>query len=646
MMDIDRITYIFGSFARRRHLTPSSSTSSSSKRRSAAVDPAPQLLPHHDRCRSTPHQPKKQATAVKPREAEAARLEREAARLECPSCGRRYEDPRVLPCLHTFCLRCLEGMEEGGSAVWYDDDSDVSAQKTDSSSSRKASSGGSGYISDRQDDLPLSPPKRLRCPACDSPADVPPGGVASFPPNYPLQHRLVLETINDAATHLLCDLCTSEVSATSRCMDCAISFCEHCKEVHSRQKSSVEHQVLSLKEARKRGITKVRKQIMCLRHPDAELSIFCSSCYQVICRECVPLSHRGHACEPASRVARFHAADLRAAAERASRAAEAAAAAAGDLGAASMRVEAQCLRVRDEVETFVDAYTRSVEEHKVGLLAQIRQVREEKLQTISKERAKLQQRIRDAKDIAYFIEDLLSDGSEIEVLSFLNPIISKIEKCDNFEQPTDLRLSGSLQFLKEEAVRCPKDVFTVYGVLTTQSVSPDHCHLNVEGLQNLRVGKRVEVPLETRDFDGTPVERGGEEIEAEIRYRDAGVSRSLNVNVMDRRDGTYGLSFVPDVAGKLVLSVTIKGQPIDGSPFPFNVRALKPHIGTFHCCTFCSSGGSKEASCGCEGNMPGGYKGCGHGHEGHPGRRHWSCCGSILEHSECIRSNHHYQFTL
>lgn len=33
---------------------------------------------------------------------------------------------------------------------------------------------------------------------------------------------------------------------------------------------------------------------------------------------------------------------------------------------------------------------------------------------------------------------------------------------------------------------------------------------------------------------------------------------------------------------------------------------------------------------------PGGFKGCGHGHKGHPGRPHWSCCGNTAEKSECL----------
>lgn len=78
---------------------------------------------------------------------------------------------------------------------------------------------------------------------------------------------------------------------------------------------------------------------------------------------------------------------------------------------------------------------------------------------------------------------------------------------------------------------------------------------------------------------------------------------------------------------------------IQDSPFKLCARTLRPHCGIYHCCSFCSSGKSKMQSCACEGIMPGGSKGCGHGHEGHPGRRHWSCCANVLENSECSKAN-------
>lgn len=87
-------------------------------------------------------------------------------------------------------------------------------------------------------------------------------------------------------------------------------------------------------------------------------------------------------------------------------------------------------------------------------------------------------------------------------------------------------------------------------------------YLHFSELQSLRVGKKVEVLLETRDHDDMSIERGGEEVTADIRHREAGVSKYLIVKVKDKRNGTYLISFVPDVPGKLVLNVYIKGQPV------------------------------------------------------------------------------------
>ena len=38
--------------------------------------------------------------------------------LECAVCLEQYKDPKVLPCLHTFCKTCLEGLLNKESVVW------------------------------------------------------------------------------------------------------------------------------------------------------------------------------------------------------------------------------------------------------------------------------------------------------------------------------------------------------------------------------------------------------------------------------------------------------------------------------------------------------------------------------------------------
>nr|CAD7462282.1 unnamed protein product [Timema tahoe] len=124
------------------------------------------------------------------------------------------------------------------------------------------------------------------------------------------------------------------------------------------------------------------------------------------------------------------------------------------------------------------------------------------------------------------------------------------------------------------------------------------------GLQNCRQHKKSEAVLLTRDADNQPLCHGGEKVTAELRYRDVS-RRQLPVNILDRKDGSYLVWFVPDTSGNLSLSVSVNGHFVKGSPFHVCVRTLRPHHGTFHCCSFCSSGGSKEATCGCGGSMPG-----------------------------------------
>lgn len=81
-------------------------------------------------------------------------------------------------------------------------------------------------------------------------------------------------------------------------------------------------------------------------------------------------------------------------------------------------------------------------------------------------------------------------------------------------------------------------------------------------MQHLRVGRRVEVLLEARDCNNTPLQRGGDNVTVELRQRDGGVSRLLLAHVEDKRNGTYNIWFIPDVSGKLFLSVKVKSQPI------------------------------------------------------------------------------------
>ncbi|NWI63262.1 TRI59 protein, partial [Todus mexicanus] len=71
--------------------------------------------------------------------------------LTCSICFSILEDPRVLPCAHTFCRSCLEGLIETNFGVWR------------------------------------SPRAPLKCPNCRRVVEIPTAGIESLPVNFALQ---------------------------------------------------------------------------------------------------------------------------------------------------------------------------------------------------------------------------------------------------------------------------------------------------------------------------------------------------------------------------------------------------------------------------------------------------------------------------
>ncbi|XP_011685554.1 PREDICTED: transcription intermediary factor 1-beta-like isoform X2 [Wasmannia auropunctata] len=208
------------------------------------------------------------------------------ADFQCPRCGQRMEEPRLLPCLHPICLSCVYEL----------------MSKPPSVSSR----------SDLRDDNRIyAQPDNIyeTCPLCDS--HLPNANSAVPPPHYPLQHRTVMDTVRRRLVNrVLCDTCTGEVPALIQCSTCLRNFCPECGRQHEQQNiaeaRTIKHLMRPLWEA-----TKVRRTILCQTHPTHALRFYCVACQQVTCKECMwSVQHRGHASEDAVGVGKRAAAYL------------------------------------------------------------------------------------------------------------------------------------------------------------------------------------------------------------------------------------------------------------------------------------------------------------------------------------------------
>uniref|UniRef100_A0A8C7XXQ7 Tripartite motif containing 45 n=1 Tax=Oryzias sinensis TaxID=183150 RepID=A0A8C7XXQ7_9TELE len=256
------------------------------------------------------------------------------------------------------------------------------------------------------------------------------------------------------------------------------------------------------------------------------------------------------------------------------------------------------------------------------------------------QRAQLQQALADVRGAVEFSERLLGCGSDAEILSAKGVTLRRLSSLADRSHnglpaavaPDD---GSSICFLPREPAG-EVEGYAVVGVVSAKTVDVSSCTVEGTGLWQAREGEQGSFTLVCRDSAGEQMARGGEHVVISIVHKEK-KGCSVAATVTDNKDGTYRVSFRPEKAGAYSVWVCVKAQHVKGSPFVLDVkRRFRQHSGTFHCCSFCSSGGAKEARCGCPGSMPGGFKGCGHSHKGHPGKPHWSCCGSTVEKSECL----------
>ncbi|XP_056145943.1 tripartite motif-containing protein 45 [Lampris incognitus] len=536
----------------------------------------------------------------------------ENSRAVCDVCKRLYRDPKILPCLHTFCADCIGQLEPVAVP---------------------------GGVNGRRSPSPPRdrPAATVLCPECDSEVDIPPSGADGLTTDHLALDEVFLQTLL-TGNCVVCDLC-SDGHGEKRCEVCCVNLCDFCSKAHRRQKRTASHTVQCLQELRAQG--RLSRPVLCSLHPGQELRLSCESCDLPVCLECAATFHRDHQCCPARDVVHRHGDRIRELVT-------------GNLRPRLQRLEESLQKVEisqetlqarveaaaAEVRAFARGYATAVESHCTSLLNRLEELRVQRRNQLHLQRVQLQQALSDICGGMDFAERLLTCGSEAEILNAkgvtLRRLTSLVENSYDPNPETVATDDGSsICFMPGESAG-KVEGYPVVGVIHLKLLDLSKCSIEGEGVQRGMEGQQSHFTLVCRDSAGERIARGGEHVLVSIVHKEKKNCKVMTT-VVDNNDGSYAVTYTPVELGTYSVWVCVKAQHVKGSPFVLNVkRKFRRHHGTFHCCSFCSSGGAKEARCGCTGSMPGGFKGCGHGHKGHPGKPHWSCCGSTVEQSECL----------
>lgn len=161
--------------------------------------------------------------------------------LACGQCGRTLRDPRCLPCLHSFCLHCLQVKN-----------------------------------------------KKVICPECRLETPLPSNGLSGLLPDYG-----IINFLRSLKLGAFCTSCKSEtLHAVAKCINCDSLLCSNCLMAHSFMHCFSGHRVIEFPKCPELGEGPKDDTIMyCLIHPTEVVKYFCYPCSELMCQLCSDESH-------------------------------------------------------------------------------------------------------------------------------------------------------------------------------------------------------------------------------------------------------------------------------------------------------------------------------------------------------------------
>ena len=186
--------------------------------------------------------------------------------LECTVCLERLNDPRTLPCWHSFCKVCLEGV-----------------------------------VKTNRDKAPRDRPIReIPCPNCSRTFVLEPDKqVADMPRNHFICNMVQAMAVLDLGTRVPCSHSCNESYSVARCVTCEKFLCRECLTDHNKYRGNNGHSVLTMEELSKpENQKKINDRMYCNEHSGKKLKVYCETCDQLICKDCMDFKHvkQGHSC--------------------------------------------------------------------------------------------------------------------------------------------------------------------------------------------------------------------------------------------------------------------------------------------------------------------------------------------------------------
>ena len=477
--------------------------------------------------------------AERPSSAKQA-LEKLNEQLTCPICLDEYTDPKLLRCFHVFCEKCLLPL----------------ARKT---------------------------PQVVECPNCRHPTALPPAGVPGLQGAFLIHHlfdiRDILKQVSTPAG-TKCVKCEKR-NPVCYCRSCGL-LCDACKKPHLEWKEFATHELVSLDQLTEDATNLVppaQKVLHCPRHPAKELDLYCETCKEVICRDCIVKVHRDHQYDLVTDVFPQQKKVLVSSVEPAEEQLASVNKALEGLKSLRGDITSQRQTLEREIRAEIDLGIRALREREELLVSQLDQLTQQKMKSVAAQQDQLELVATRLKSCCGFLQESLRTGSQVEILAMVQSFVQQVKDVTTSFKPETLEPGedadmGFLSSRNEMSQMCQE-----YGrIFDSYAVCPAKCCGEGDGLRLAVVGERATATVQVVDQKGREYKQKKctdlVKVSCELVSSDG--SRRVRGETEGVGDNRYKVIYCARQRGPHTLHIRIGNKHISGSSFSLSVITTTP----------------------------------------------------------------------
>ena len=333
--------------------------------------------------------------------------------VSCSVCMCTFTDPKQLPCLHSFCLQCLNDIQR--------------------------SSGVHGKIT---------------CPECRRQFQVPGSGNPSeLPTNFRINSLLDVLTIKECSTaNVICGNCDKRSAQTLYCFQCCSFWCEECILGHNIIRTNKEHKTLALKHFQDQDFEAVLKRpAICQKkhHEREELKFFCKDCKVAICNTCAVTLHEGHGKMPLQEATDERKTRIRSMVKSLKDKLLEKQKEVEQFNQKSIAFQSKVTEVKSQVQSFVDQIIAIIEARKQDVFDAVDSQAKKLLEPLSLKKDEVEKQLKIIESAIEQTETLLKRSFSTEILGFSETFDAILQE-QGTQQNRDLECIPRFSFTKSE----------------------------------------------------------------------------------------------------------------------------------------------------------------------------------------------------